>query len=240
MSVLDLFKQSLPQELRQSLKRKLFAVHDMATRLANLRRAGFVCSGAVDGGAYRGGWSRDFWSVYPDAPTILVDPLPEVATSLRELAAKRPPSTFHAVALGSASGRVTFRRDETNSAIVSPDKPTSASISVPVVTIDELLRGTREFVPNLLKLDLQGHEIEALKGCSKLAASFEVIVTEVSILRIGDVPIFHELDGYLDGNGFRLYDFIPQYYRPKDGALWQGDAFYVRHDSPLIASREWA
>lgn len=34
--------------------------------------------------------------------------------------------------------------------------------------------------------------------------------------------------------------FPPMYYRPLDGALWQGDAFFVRDDSPMVASEQWA
>jgi len=44
----------------------------------------------------------------------------------------------------------------------------------------------------------------------------------------------------MDENGFRLYDVVPQYYRPKDGALWQMDVFYVATHSPLVPSRDWA
>ncbi len=61
----------------------------------------------------------------------------------------------------------------------------------------------------------------------------------MSVLRIGEVPIFHEVNTVMEDHGFRLYDVIPQYDRPRDGALWQVDAFFVRHDSALIASRSW-
>ena len=69
---------------------------------------------------------------------------------------------------------------------------------------------------------------------------FEVVILEVSVLRIGDVPIFREVDQYLTQKGYRVYDLLPSYFRPRDGALWQMDAFYVQETSPLIASRDWA
>jgi hypothetical protein len=43
----------------------------------------------------------------------------------------------------------------------------------------------------------------------------------------------------MEARAYRLYDVLPQYYRPLDGALWQMDVFYVRHDSALVASRRW-
>jgi hypothetical protein len=73
-----------------------------------------------------------------------------------------------------------------------------------------------------------------------MLANIEVLLLEISVLRIGDVPVFREVDRQLEALGFRMYDVIPQYYRPLDNALWQVDAFYVRETSPLIASRAWS
>ena len=90
-----------------------------------------------------------------------------------------------------------------------------------------------------MKLDLQGHELPALKGATNILKQFEVVLLEVSVIRIGDVPSFSEVDQFMISQGFRVYDVIPQYYRPLDGALWQMDVFFVRNDSALVASREW-
>ena len=62
---------------------------------------------------------------------------------------------------------------------------------------------------------------------------------EVSVIRIGPVPVFREVDAFMAGQSSVFYDVIPQYYRPRDAALWQMDAFYVREDPPLIASISW-
>jgi FkbM family methyltransferase len=239
MTLLNTLKRILPHELRQTMKRRLFFVRDMRTRLENLRRAGFLCTGVIDGGAYEGGWSREFWHVFPEAPSVLVEPQTEKTAFLSRAAAAHPGSRVLCAALGAEPGRVSMILGETNSRVAN-EETAGDRVEVAQTTIDAILHDIAELTPNMLKLDLQGYEVEALKGCSDLASVFEVIVIEVSILRIGEVPIFHELDGYLEERGFRLYDFIPQYYRPRDGALWQGDAFYVRRDSSLIESRDWA
>ena len=95
------------------------------------------------------------------------------------------------------------------------------------------------FAPNLLKLDLQGGELDALSGAVGHLKQFEVIVMEVSLLRIGDVPIFADVEREMGPSGYRVYDVLPQYHRPRDGALWQMDVFYVRTDSALVASQSW-
>jgi FkbM family methyltransferase len=236
--MIGVLKRLLPESLKAGLKRSLFAVNDMTARLRNLRRAGFTCTGAIDGGAFKGEWSKVFWGSFPDVPVMLVEPQPDKAAGLRSVAESHA-SHFVPAALGKSSGDVDFTLGESNSRVASGGSRRDA-IRVRMTTIDEAIREARDFHPNLLKLDLQGYELEALAGCSDLGGRFEVIILEVSILRIGDVPIFSEVDDYLGARCFRLYDVIPQYYRPLDGALWQCDAFYVRTDSNLIASREWA
>ena len=231
-------KRLLPAEWKASMKRRMFVVQDMRARLANLKRAGFTPGGAIDGGAYRGDWSQEFWAVWPEVPVLLVEPQPDCARGLATVAARVPGSEVVQVALSDRPGQVRFRLGESNSAIAG-EADGSPSITVETDTLDRLLARRPGFSPNLLKLDLQGFELHALRGATSVMDRFEVVVMEVSILRIGEVPILHEVIEFMEAAGTRLYDVIPQYYRPLDGALWQVDAFFVRRESPLLASREW-
>jgi FkbM family methyltransferase len=226
----------LPHEFRQSLKRALFAHQDMKTRLANLRRAGFIASAAVDGGAFRGEWSRAFWSVWPESPSVMIEPLAVEQPALNSLAATRKGSLVVAKAISNEIGEIPFRIEGTNSRIADGS---GKHVTVPCTTLDAILGELPGIQPNLLKLDLQGYELQALQGCEWHLKQFEVIILEVSVLKIGNVPLFSEVDHFMAVRGYRLYDALPQYYRPRDGALWQMDVFFVRENSPLIASRSW-
>lgn len=240
MNLLSVIKQALPHETRQRMKRKFFHVNDMFSRLENLRNAGFKCTGFIDGGAYEGEWTRQFWRIYPAAPGLLIDPLPAKQKKLKALCLGVPGSSAVMAALGSVSGKVRFRASETNSSVVdSANQPLEDSIEVDMLSLDELLKANDAFQPNLLKLDLQGYELECLNGCTSLEKQFEVLVIEISLIPIGGTPLLTEVNNYLENRGYRIYDVIPQYYRPLDGALWQCDAIYVRKDSALLASMRW-
>jgi hypothetical protein len=63
---------------------------------------------------------------------------------------------------------------------------------------------------------------------------------EVSWLRIGDVPILHEVVAEFVARGYRPYDVLGQNYRRLDRALWQTDVIFVREDSVLLASNSWS
>lgn len=237
--VLSLLKRSLPRAWKRRLKIAM-GFHDMGTRLANLRRAGFSCTGAVDVGAYVGDWGGMAHSVW-GCPVLAVEPNPEPLPALRRAAASMP-MIIEPVALSDSAGQLRFHLDDTNSRLASPSgeaEPAGPSMEVQVVRLDELLDRHPAFQPNLLKADVQGFELQVLRGAGTQLHRFEVIVLEVSIIRIGPVPVFQEVVAFMDERGYRLYDFLPMYYRPLDGALWQGDAFFVRNDSPLVASLAW-
>ena len=237
--VLLLVSQLLPHQQRQSLKRRLFAVRDMTTRLQTLRRAGFCCSGAIDAGAYRGDWTHEFWSVFPCVPLLMVEPQPALQSVLRELSVSVPGSEVLAAALSDQPGEANFVLQESNSGIRKGAAIDADGISVRCTTIAAVLEDRPDFSPNLLKLDLQGHELQALNGAGGQLRRFEVIICELSVIPIGGVPAFAEVNRFFEDHGYQFYDVLPQYDRPLDGALWQVDAFYVRSDSSLIASKTW-
>jgi FkbM family methyltransferase len=230
----------LPHEFRQNLKRRFFVTRDMHTRLANLRSAGFELTGGIDGGSFHGEWAREVWRVWPEAPMLLIEPQPACREILERVAKTVPGSKVAACALGVEAGAVEFGLDATNSSVVSAPRSCQNVVTVPMKTLNSLCAEWTGIKPNFLKLDLQGYELEALRGADQVLADVEVLLLEISVLRIGEVPIFREVDRRLEELGFRLYDVIPQYYRPLDNALWQVDAFYVRETSPLIASRAWS
>lgn len=172
----------LPNSLRQVIKHLLFRVRDMSTRLQTLRRAGFVCTGAIDGGAFYGEWAREFWSAFPSVPVLMVEPQNIPQPFLRELAGCVPGSDVLSVAPSDQPGLASFVLQESNSGTREGTFSDEESIDVPCLTLVEILAPRTGFSPNLLKLDLQGHELQAMKGAVELLKSFEVIVCELSLM----------------------------------------------------------
>jgi hypothetical protein len=114
--------------------------------------------------------------------------------------------------------------------------------SVPATTLDELLGlriGANERV--LLKLDVEGHELDVLAGSQRLLSRVDTIVSEVQfydIDRAGN-PVFAEYVAALDRLGFLLYDIAGLSERRRDGRLTVGDAVFVRRGSALAADNSW-
>jgi FkbM family methyltransferase len=233
------FVTSLLPKSAKSVVKRLVGVQDMETRLRNLTRAGFVCSGAVDVGAYAGDWALVAKKAFA-CPVLMIEPQPDRRSGLERLA-RLHGFEFEAVVVSGSRRSARLLLQSTNSRLVADDDATDLpQIAVEVERLDDVLPRHPTLSPNLLKVDVQGHELAVLDGAASAIRQMEVIVLEVSLIRIGPVPVFREVVEYMAARGFRLYDFLPMYYRPLDGALWQGDAFFVRNDSNLVASEAWA
>src|SRR5690348_15847330 len=103
-------------------------------------------------------------------------------------------------------------------------------------TVDILIAEKQFPSPDFIKLDVQGNELEVLRGAEQALKSVEVILMELNLmpLYIG-APLVDEAVRYMAERGFRLYDIGMFFRRPYDNALWQLDALFVRASSPLIA-----
>jgi FkbM family methyltransferase len=106
------------------------------------------------------------------------------------------------------------------------------TIRLPMRTLDELLgeRGMRG--PDLLKLDLQGFELEALKGASASLAAAEVVVLECALLPYNEgAPLLPDVFAFMKERSFFPYELDDQH--RFEGTLFQVDVFFVKEDSRL-------
>lgn len=217
-----------------------------AETLARMRLNGYRPRQVVDGGANVGGFARLARSIYPEARIHLVDPQPACAAALRSLAETEGYS-FHPVALGNADGgELEFVVDPdgvTTGAHVAPAGGRAggaATVRVPVASLDGLLgevlsAGDRA----LLKLDLQGWEVEALRGAERVLSVTEACLIEVSFFSAEGFPLVAEIVRTLDDRGFDLYDVAALAERQRDHRARQADLVFVSRSSPLAGDRSW-
>jgi hypothetical protein len=93
----------------------------------------------------------------------------------------------------------------------------------------------------LLKLDLEGREMDALQGAAALLHSVEVLLLETQFFQINDngLPCFGDVLAFLRDRGFVTYDIATLGGRRRDNRLVLGDVVFVRADSRLCADQAW-
>jgi hypothetical protein len=148
--------------------------------------------------------------------------------------------------LGSVCGTANFNinRSRANNSLVSSSDDTAGRlgeimetverIEVDVTTLDVALRRAEIASCDILKLDLQGHDLQALAGAAHSLKSVRVVIVEVWYAPVytGSVT-FLEIFNFLRDSGFAIYALAGLHYSTTDRLLWS-DAIFVRADSPVL------
>lgn len=211
-------------------------------KLRAAKRRGLQVTCAVDGGAAHGHWAQMIKGIYPDCDLLCVEPRSDVRDDLRALA--REFSNVHVVTalLGPREADVDFNEMEDQSSVLMDHagRPYGHASRAHMTTLDALVEREGLPPPDLIKLDLQGYELEAMKGAKRSLASAQALLLEVSFLRLqAGTPIAHEVIGFAHEHGFVIYDIPELWHRPLDGALAQGDVLFLREDHPLLQDKRY-
>jgi FkbM family methyltransferase len=96
--------------------------------------------------------------------------------------------------------------------------------TIEITTLDLFL--PNEATIEVLKIDVQGFEMEVLKGGASTLTRTKVIVLEVSNHDgYKGAPLYYDLDTFLRNAGFELYDLLPSLRSKKKLQEW--DSIYV-------------
>jgi FkbM family methyltransferase len=172
----------------------------------------------VDVGANRGQFTLDVVRAVPSARVVAFEPLEQEATVFRSIFAHHDNVQLHQLALGRRvePGTMHMSRAADSSSLlpigplqvsIFPGTEELRTVVVDVSTLDAMLVGESIPPKSLLKIDVQGDELEVLRGGTRVLKLFRWIYLEASFLElyIGQA-LAGELINYLSGLGFRLVD----------------------------------
>jgi FkbM family methyltransferase len=215
---------------------------EMMASLRRLSRNGFRPKHIFDVGAYQGEFTRLSLGVWPNARVVAFEVLEPKVEVLRGLRASGVAVDVITSLLGSENrGSVPFHEMDTASSVLDEHFPQQAPVrNHPMHMLDHIV--TQYGVqPDLVKLDVQGYELEVLKGAEQTLKGVQVIVAELNLLDIHKgVPLLSEVLAWLDQRGWVAYDICGITRRPFDTALWQTDFVFVPRDSPLRSDKRWS
>ena len=212
--------------------------------LHRVRARGICPEQIVDVGADRGLWTEDCLMVFPEADYFLVEPLSENEPFLAEIGRTRNHVDYYVGALGAEPGRLALYAHRDQSSFLPSEYANAADCTtrdVEVRTLDSFLEEGRIRPPDLIKADVQGFELQVLKGAKHCLESTELLLLEVSYQQIYEgSPLAHEVISFVGELGFAIYDICTYSQRPLDGELAQSDILFAKAESVLFSKKGWA
>ncbi len=217
---------------RRALRRGVAASteHERLLRLLD-------CLTIVDIGANRGQFALAAHTLIPSANIVSFEPLAQAAQKFRDLFNGNQQVRLHQVAIGPerCTAEIHVSGKDDSSSLLPITKlqdemhPGTAEAGVEKVQVERLagvLSAEEIIAPALLKLDVQGYELETLKGCLELLPCFAYVYVECSFVELYRGQAFaDQVIAFLRDAGFVLagiYDLS----HDKDGRALQGDFFF--------------
>lgn len=190
----------------------------------------------VDVGASRGQFATFAADRFPAARLVCFEPLPGARDRLRKVTRGR--ATIHGAAVGAERGRATFNvsnQDDSSSLLPIgdlqvaefPGTGRAGSIDVEITTLADV--GLSETPPpRLLKIDVQGSELDVLRGAGDELRLFEQLFVECSFVELYEgQALADEVVAFLLNLGFRLRGVFGMTYSANGHAV-QADLLFSR------------
>lgn len=193
----------------------------------------------VDIGANRGQFALVARYCYPRARIISFEPLPRPAAVFEEVFGSDSNVQLIKSAVGSHSGVATVHvsaRDDSSSLLpigvlqekLFPGTAETGTDTVRVVALEESLDVDDVEGSAVLKIDVQGYELEVLKGCEALLKSFSWVYAECSFVELyRGQALVDDVIGWLRNRGF-LVDGVYNMSYDGDGRAIQADFLFRR------------
>jgi FkbM family methyltransferase len=176
------------------------------------------CPIIFDIGSNTGTWTLLAKSIWPSATIHAFEPLAEHINAFKENCIGLASVFLHQYCVGSADKtailNISSYSDSSSLLDATPLEFEHFRIkkekeeSVEVKRIDRQIDEQALPAPGIIKLDIQGFELEALKGIGTWLHSVKYIICEVSFKEYyyGQAQ-FLDIAGYLSGHGFQLFAF---------------------------------
>jgi FkbM family methyltransferase len=199
---------------------------------------------------------------------------PDVAACQQQAALARPGESWFPVALGghTGNGKLHVLKQPSGSSLYPPNESMIGRFSsrqywtldrvadVPLMTMSDFITRYERPLPDLVKLDVQGAELDILKGLrAEHWGNLLAVQAEVEFVELYQgQPLFHDVDAFMRSQGFVMFDLLPVRYYRYDGdrphgflrrhlnlvknrrdisaRLVAADAFYIRPPEDVVSS----
>lgn len=194
----------------------------------------------VDGGAHDGVMARRFAEQLGNIEVHAFEPNPDLFGKLQANLSSLPGKQYNA-ALGAEPGTLALNINaspmtssvlpiaELSERYFPLNTQPKETVEVEAMTLDQWFADAQPARVDILKLDLQGYELEALKGAKQmLAAGVGCLYLEVNFAEFyAGNALFSDVEQFLREQGYQLYNLYHLCTHEPDGQIGSADAIFI-------------
>jgi len=170
----------------------------------------------LDIGANIGNYSKAVLKLSPNAKIFAFEPSSIARRDLETSFASEEQVEIFPFALGSSSGRAVLWSDKAGSGLGSLTKRRldhfeidfNVNEEIEISTLDEW-NSSRRLRPDLIKIDVEGHELEVLKGGESILKDTKLVQFEFGGCNIDSRTYFQDFWYFFSSRGFSIYRISP-------------------------------
>jgi FkbM family methyltransferase len=198
------------------------------------------CECVLDIGANRGQFALISRKVFPLAKIYSFEPLEEPAQIFQKIFNNEPNVILYPFAIGREKTTATIHitKDDDSSSMLPITKMQSDMFpgaaekdtrQVMIYPLSELIDPASIPSASLLKIDVQGFELDVLQGCEDILQKFSHLYIECSFIELYEgQALAHQIIAWLEERNFGLSSIHNLYYG-KNGLAVQGDFLFSKN-----------
>ncbi|MBD1827832.1 FkbM family methyltransferase [Microcoleus vaginatus GB1-A2] len=216
--------------------------------LWNAKQLGFEPETVIDVGAGLG--TFEIYEAFPKSKYLLIEPIAENEPYLKKICQYLERADYIIAAASKEAGLVPLQVNLSNfihSYISEEDEASSENFelrTIPAVTLDKVCKTRQLEGPYLIKVDVDGRELDVLAGATQILQNTELVIVEVTLYVLARFDKMWAVINFMKEQGFVAYDIVGLSYRLSDLALSQVDMVFVKEsgqftkESRYVAGKE--
>lgn len=182
-----------------------------------------------------------FASAFPGAMIFTFEPVPGSFSRLERAVQNHPRIKPFNTALGDTSGSIAMNlTPSAGSNTILPNSTATNRIDIPIDTIDSFAAAHSIETIDLLKIDVEGYELQVLKGAEQILSRGHVryVFAECVLPTDAESPhtSFFDLHRRLDQHGFSFVTYYGEAFRLRDGCALGNVLYALQSKLPDRAS----
>lgn len=230
-------------ELKRSNK-GLSVKCEMTNLFSHTKELGFYPKTIFDVGVGKG--TFPIYESFPNSFHLLIEPLQEFENEIINILGNLKGKAYFAAASSyNGEAEINIHQDhlEGSSLLKENMGPEfdGTKRKVRVIKMDTILKDENLKGPFMIKVDVQGAELDVLEGGKEVLRNTELVLLEVSLFGfMRESPQLVDVVKFMKDLGFVVYDIYSLTRRPLDNALAQCDLAFVKENGFFRKDHNWA